>query len=201
MSSSEEEARPLNVAHKKRKGHRPCDMCRRKKRRCDGGDPCERCVKHDLLCTYQQKSTRRISPSYVRSLEARLETVEALIRESNSSGAPPQQLETTTPPNSGGAGVPLMARDIQGQLGEVDHVPPLASPQQSPFIPSGIRRPGRMSSSSQDLVSRDGSGVPQSNSALAWSEYDYEMLNHQFGPGEAPARPTIVRPEMSGSMR
>ncbi|KAJ7458315.1 fungal-specific transcription factor domain-containing protein [Mycena galericulata] len=42
----------------KRKG-RPCDMCRRRKRRCDGGDRCGRCVTHNFACTYLQPAAAR----------------------------------------------------------------------------------------------------------------------------------------------
>ncbi|KAJ7153951.1 fungal-specific transcription factor domain-containing protein [Mycena crocata] len=81
MSSNEDN----DSAAKKRKGHRPCDMCRRKKRRCDGGDPCGHCIQHEFSCTYQQRAMQRTtapSSSYVQSLENRLKTVEAMLRES-----------------------------------------------------------------------------------------------------------------------
>ncbi|KAJ7745801.1 fungal-specific transcription factor domain-containing protein [Mycena maculata] len=69
---------------KTRKGHRPCDMCRRKKRRCDGGHPCEHCIQHEFNCTYEQRATQRASASRRKaSLETRLETVESLLRASN----------------------------------------------------------------------------------------------------------------------
>ncbi|KAJ6546054.1 fungal-specific transcription factor domain-containing protein [Mycena vulgaris] len=71
-------------AVKKRKGHRPCDMCRLKKR--DGEEPCSNCVQHDFICTYQQRAMQRTtsaSSSYVQSLESRLKSVESLLRESN----------------------------------------------------------------------------------------------------------------------
>ncbi|KAJ6564659.1 fungal-specific transcription factor domain-containing protein [Mycena capillaripes] len=82
--SSDEEERAQNLAPKRIKGHRPCDMCRRKKRRCDGGEPCGHCVKHGFNCTYQMKAIIALKRlSYVNILETRLKTVEALLRESN----------------------------------------------------------------------------------------------------------------------
>ncbi|KAJ7767023.1 fungal-specific transcription factor domain-containing protein [Mycena maculata] len=90
MSSNEELE---DSAAKKKKAHRPCDMCRRKKRRCDGGQPCGRCIQHEFNCTYQKRAMQRTSAaaSYVHSLENRLKTVESLLQESNAvpvSGSP-----------------------------------------------------------------------------------------------------------------
>ncbi|KAF8191051.1 fungal-specific transcription factor domain-containing protein [Mycena galopus ATCC 62051] len=80
----------------KRKG-RACDMCRRKKRRCDGGDLCGHCKKLDFPCTYiEPAKIRHVAPSehcsedslpqtydsdFVKSLELRLETAAASLRQ------------------------------------------------------------------------------------------------------------------------
>ncbi|KAJ7183862.1 fungal-specific transcription factor domain-containing protein, partial [Mycena filopes] len=88
-----------SVASRKRKGHRPCDVCRRKKRRCDGEEPCAHCAQQVLRCTYQHKAMMRVSTasSYVHSLESRLESAEALLRETSpqsSKGSPAAAVET-----------------------------------------------------------------------------------------------------------
>ncbi|KAJ7745792.1 fungal-specific transcription factor domain-containing protein [Mycena maculata] len=73
---------PTNL--KTRRGHRPCDMCRRKKRRCDGGHPCGHCIQHEFNCTYEQRATQRASANRHKvSLETRLEKVESLLRASS----------------------------------------------------------------------------------------------------------------------
>ncbi|KAJ6492212.1 fungal-specific transcription factor domain-containing protein [Mycena sanguinolenta] len=108
MSSNEEDER----APMKRKGHRPCDMCRRKKRRCDGGEPCGRCVKHEYTCTYQQKAMPRLaSSSYVHSLEIRLKTVEGLLRDSNIVSSAETALDC---PTYDLRGVEMITRAIRG---------------------------------------------------------------------------------------
>ncbi|KAJ7067376.1 fungal-specific transcription factor domain-containing protein [Mycena amicta] len=71
---------------KRKKAHRPCDGCRKRKRRCDGEEPCSRCMKYDFTCTYEQKAIKRTSSSYVQSLESRLKTVESLLQ--HQSGPP-----------------------------------------------------------------------------------------------------------------
>ncbi|KAF7289641.1 Zn(2)-C6 fungal-type domain-containing protein [Mycena chlorophos] len=76
MSSGEDEQ-----TSKRKKAHRPCDMCRKKKRRCDGEEPCSRCIKYGFTCTYEQKAVKRASTSYVQSLESRLKTVESLLQQ------------------------------------------------------------------------------------------------------------------------
>ncbi|KAF7293581.1 Zn(2)-C6 fungal-type domain-containing protein [Mycena indigotica] len=76
---------------------RACDMCRRKKRRCSGGDPCGHCKKHDFVCTYLDQpfdgqQDPRPSAAYVAALEARLETVEDLLRQARAAKSPGVQL-------------------------------------------------------------------------------------------------------------
>ncbi|KAJ7629572.1 fungal-specific transcription factor domain-containing protein [Mycena rosella] len=71
---------------KKRRVRRACDVCRRKKIRCDGsqmpGERCSTCIDGNLDCTYLQIPTKRPPPqSSYEALEARLEDAEALIRQ------------------------------------------------------------------------------------------------------------------------
>ncbi|KAL0058878.1 Gypsy retrotransposon integrase-like protein 1 [Marasmius tenuissimus] len=64
MSSDEEGYDGLQA--KKRKVQRACDICRRKKIRCDGnqmpGLKCSSCVAYDLECTYQEAAKKRGPP-------------------------------------------------------------------------------------------------------------------------------------------
>ncbi|KAH7101778.1 fungal-specific transcription factor domain-containing protein [Auriculariales sp. MPI-PUGE-AT-0066] len=66
---------------------RPCDRCRRGKRRCDGPQQpngvCARCVRAAKNCTYSESSGREKAypKGYVQALEARVAEVERLLRE------------------------------------------------------------------------------------------------------------------------
>ncbi|KAI0749212.1 fungal-specific transcription factor domain-containing protein [Daedaleopsis nitida] len=69
---------------KKRRIQRACDMCRRKKIRCDGAqmpnNKCSNCVSYRLDCTYVEAAKKRGPPKgYVESLETRLEKMEKLL--------------------------------------------------------------------------------------------------------------------------
>ncbi|KAJ7726769.1 fungal-specific transcription factor domain-containing protein [Mycena metata] len=89
----------------RKKAHRPCDLCRAKKRR--------HCVKHEHQCTYQQKAMVA-KTSYVHSLEERLKSAEALLREPNvvSSPSPPSSVESPPAPVLG-AGIQVLIRVIR----------------------------------------------------------------------------------------
>ncbi|EIW84606.1 hypothetical protein CONPUDRAFT_163685 [Coniophora puteana RWD-64-598 SS2] len=68
---------------KKPRLQRACDVCRRRKNRCDGdrlsGRKCTVCSTNDFECTYVEAGKiRRISREYVESLEKRLEQMERL---------------------------------------------------------------------------------------------------------------------------
>lgn len=70
---------------KKRKVQRACDICRRKKVRCDGGQMpgkrCSNCVTYNLECTYIEAAKKRGPPKgYVESLENRLAKMEKLLQ-------------------------------------------------------------------------------------------------------------------------
>ncbi|EIW84598.1 hypothetical protein CONPUDRAFT_142812 [Coniophora puteana RWD-64-598 SS2] len=87
MTSSEEETSAAISSHtsaKKRRVQRACDVCRRRKSRCDGdrmlGSKCTTCSMNDLECTYVEAGKiRRVSKDrYVESLESRLQQMERL---------------------------------------------------------------------------------------------------------------------------
>ncbi|KAJ6578197.1 fungal-specific transcription factor domain-containing protein [Mycena capillaripes] len=114
MSSNEEEAYESETVAKQKRVQRACDMCRRKKRRCDGGERCDHCTKHNFICTYIDPSTTGPIPpttqahnlpnssssslgsnrSYVEALENRLKTVEAFLEKAKSEQSPGVQLIT-----------------------------------------------------------------------------------------------------------
>ncbi|KAJ7722607.1 fungal-specific transcription factor domain-containing protein [Mycena metata] len=106
--------RKRTTIYLKRNGKGPCDVCRRKKRRCDGEKPCSRCVKYEFHCTYQQRALQRTagSNSYVQSLEERLKTVEALLREAQTADGGSSAGSPTPSPH--GPGVELTIRAIRG---------------------------------------------------------------------------------------
>ncbi|CAO3618632.1 unnamed protein product [Cunninghamella blakesleeana] len=57
-----------------------CDMCRKKKIKCDGGNPCGNCLKTKKDCTYLP-STKKRGPrqGYIEMLEKRLDKMEKLL--------------------------------------------------------------------------------------------------------------------------
>ncbi|KIK66923.1 hypothetical protein GYMLUDRAFT_239127 [Collybiopsis luxurians FD-317 M1] len=93
MSSNEEDYNDAESNHdreasqnsKKRRIQRACDVCRRKKIRCDGvqmpGNQCSNCIAYNFECTYVEAAKKRGPPkAYVESLENRLEKMETLLR-------------------------------------------------------------------------------------------------------------------------
>ncbi|KAJ7610455.1 fungal-specific transcription factor domain-containing protein [Roridomyces roridus] len=112
--SSSESTRDSDSHAKKKRVTRPCDVCRRKKRRCkcDGETPCGPCLKHDFNCTYQQRPRQRISTAttYVHSLEHRLQEAETLLR----SGQADTTTTTPTPSPRSGPGVEVVTQIIRG---------------------------------------------------------------------------------------
>ncbi|KAJ7467436.1 hypothetical protein B0H11DRAFT_2239440 [Mycena galericulata] len=91
-----------NESASKKEGHRPCDMCRRKKRRCDGGKPCTNCVPLGFDCTYQQHAMKRTSTtiSYVRSLEKQIKEMMSLLRESGAAVNSTHSSNAENPPRN-----------------------------------------------------------------------------------------------------
>ncbi|EKM53328.1 uncharacterized protein PHACADRAFT_259611 [Phanerochaete carnosa HHB-10118-sp] len=90
MSSPEDandsDAFPMNDKSKngeRKKRPRACDMCRRRKVRCDGDSMpdglCTNCKTYDYKCTYAPKK-RAIDPEYVQNLESQLAQAHDTIR-------------------------------------------------------------------------------------------------------------------------
>ncbi|KAF8604607.1 hypothetical protein BDV93DRAFT_522316 [Ceratobasidium sp. AG-I] len=90
MSSAEEDdidaqRTGADGAAKKRRVQRACDVCRRKKVRCDGatrpGNRCSNCIAFNFECSYVEAAKKRGPPKgYVESLENRLEKMERLLQ-------------------------------------------------------------------------------------------------------------------------
>ncbi|KAI0289724.1 hypothetical protein BC826DRAFT_591621 [Russula brevipes] len=89
MSSAEEDINDPDAigsrTAKKRRVQRACDVCRRKKIRCDGsqmpGNKCSNCSAYNFECKYEEAAKKRGPPKgYVESLESRLEKMENLMQ-------------------------------------------------------------------------------------------------------------------------
>ncbi|KAI8340442.1 fungal-specific transcription factor domain-containing protein [Chlamydoabsidia padenii] len=62
---------------KRVKSTHACDLCKKKKVKCDGQYPCARCQKSNLSCTFNQHKLKRVSSrSYVNTHEQRLRNLE-----------------------------------------------------------------------------------------------------------------------------
>ncbi|KAH9894867.1 fungal-specific transcription factor domain-containing protein [Cubamyces lactineus] len=68
---------------KRPKLQRACDLCRKKKIRCDGSEMpnnrCSKCISYDVDCTYDVVNKRPPTKSYVEILESRLQKMEELV--------------------------------------------------------------------------------------------------------------------------
>ncbi|KAJ7091086.1 hypothetical protein C8R44DRAFT_990636 [Mycena epipterygia] len=87
MSSNDEKIPLEGQRTRKKVERRPCDVCRRKKIRCEGSQipeaKCATCLSGNLECTYLDPARKRESKSrYVAELEARVENLETQVEES-----------------------------------------------------------------------------------------------------------------------
>ncbi|KAJ6534118.1 fungal-specific transcription factor domain-containing protein [Mycena capillaripes] len=71
---------------------RACDQCRRKKRRCDGGERCAHCTRRNYICTYVQpavvlnfygldESSHPYDSGYIEPLKLRLQVAELSLQQ------------------------------------------------------------------------------------------------------------------------
>lgn len=54
----------------RRRYARACAHCQLRKRRCGGGNPCERCVVHGVPCTYAEKTGSSVGSQHILALFA-----------------------------------------------------------------------------------------------------------------------------------
>ncbi|KAJ7128289.1 fungal-specific transcription factor domain-containing protein [Mycena filopes] len=114
MSSTEHlESSPRAPDGTRGRRHRPCDMCRRKRRRCDGDVPCRQCLNNSIQCISQQSAMPRISAATgrVRVLQARIQTLESLLQSDIVSLEPSQGSAT---PNPEDPAIGMMIQVIRG---------------------------------------------------------------------------------------
>jgi len=68
---------------KKRRITRACDLCRRRKIKCDGSHPCASCSHSNADCTFSDQPKKRQPQKgqrYIETLEKRLERMESLLK-------------------------------------------------------------------------------------------------------------------------
>ncbi|KAI9024395.1 fungal-specific transcription factor domain-containing protein [Phycomyces nitens] len=72
-----------DVAEKRQRVSRACDLCRRKKIKCDGLAPiCSNCQAFSLACSYKDTTKKRGPPKgYIEAIENRLHKLEGLLNE------------------------------------------------------------------------------------------------------------------------
>ncbi|KZV60489.1 hypothetical protein PENSPDRAFT_759962 [Peniophora sp. CONT] len=84
MSSSDSEASgSRKPAAKKRRTSLACDVCKKRKIRCDGkvaGGKCSNCNEFEWPCTYDS-ATKKYPSGYVQALQTKIDKLEALLRE------------------------------------------------------------------------------------------------------------------------
>lgn len=89
-----------NEDPKRRRIARACDMCRKKKIKCDGGMPaCKNCINYKTECIFTQVEKKRNPPKgakYIEGLENRLGRMESLLKLSGLLGADDEQTDLAT---------------------------------------------------------------------------------------------------------
>ncbi|CAM0135521.1 hypothetical protein VKS41_005167 [Umbelopsis sp. WA50703] len=91
-----------DMSGKRQRVSRACDLCRRKKVKCDGLIPvCSNCQQFNYLCTYKDTTKKRGPPKgYIEAIENRLYRMEALLEKvaaSDSAHARAAATELNTP--------------------------------------------------------------------------------------------------------
>lgn len=89
-----------NEDPKRRRIARACDMCRKKKIKCDGGMPaCKNCINYKTECIFTQVEKKRNPPKgakYIEGLENRLGRMESLLKLSGLLGSDDEQTDLAT---------------------------------------------------------------------------------------------------------
>ncbi|GAA5801806.1 hypothetical protein HPULCUR_007260 [Helicostylum pulchrum] len=93
---------PASENRKRTKKDRACDLCRRKKIRCDYDsaypqNPCTSCKSYSKQCTFKEAAKKRGPPKgYVEGLESRLKRMEKLLMNIATNGNIPNETTKTT---------------------------------------------------------------------------------------------------------
>ncbi|KDQ52659.1 hypothetical protein JAAARDRAFT_183930 [Jaapia argillacea MUCL 33604] len=124
---------------KKRRVNRACDVCRRKKIRCNGGQTsngqCSNCLAFNYQCTYLEGSKKNPpSERYVETLEMRLKKMEELLSKLN----PSMELQgsTPSPSNSGSGSGPASASALTDPLRPLPPSASASNNDRSFFVPA-----------------------------------------------------------------
>lgn len=80
--SDDQELQPLQSIRKRTR--RPCEVCKRRKRRCDGGQPCRACVEFEYDCFYHGAASTAIETSDQAQLRIQPEQTPPMVESPNS---------------------------------------------------------------------------------------------------------------------
>ncbi|KAI8575390.1 hypothetical protein K450DRAFT_262017 [Umbelopsis ramanniana AG] len=82
VSSPGVDSSKASTSGKRAKTTRACDECRKRKVKCDGAYPCQRCNKNETPCVFAKLPPKRGPPKqYVEILETRLKLIEKALKE------------------------------------------------------------------------------------------------------------------------
>ncbi|KAF5583108.1 DNA binding domain-containing protein [Fusarium pseudocircinatum] len=94
-----------------------CDSCKRRKLKCSGEQPCQRCYAGNVICTYGSTSARIKPLDYIRHLESRVADLEAQLAGPTPRNKEPAAISVGLPDESRQAG---SSQTSQGALGAID---------------------------------------------------------------------------------
>ena len=100
-----EDGSPLEDTSKRRRIARACDVCRRKKIRCDGQYPCSNCAAYQTECVSSNVPKKRATPrgaKYIQNLELRCRHLETLLAEAIPGCNINEMLDATASASPGG---------------------------------------------------------------------------------------------------
>ncbi|KAJ5473040.1 hypothetical protein N7530_007041 [Penicillium desertorum] len=110
---------------------RACQICRRKKVKCDGEHPCESCTRNQAECVYIDPSVnmRMVDPQYLMKLESQIQLMEKRLHQQSqaqlSTGHDSQVSENVQAGqedlDSGGAILPSVPRPMAANLSDSDN--------------------------------------------------------------------------------
>lgn len=154
---------------KRRRIARACDMCRKKKIKCDGAMPaCKNCINYKTECIFTQVEKKRNPPKgakYIEGLENRLGRMESLLKLSGLLGQDDEQTDLAT--------LEKRLADKAAVAGQQPHETPTRSPGQTTANGHSERRNERQDTPSRRDRSHSGSQSPRGTR----NEEDVEALS------------------------